>query len=60
AFVQGMSVVLDDVVELVGVGSGRVSFGPNNVVVALSASEKGDGLTPSSVAGARLLLTLLG
>ncbi|GKD20663.1 hypothetical protein Tco_1222366, partial [Tanacetum coccineum] len=29
----------------------RVSSGPNDVVVALSAGEKGDGLTPSSVAG---------
>ncbi|GJX96776.1 hypothetical protein Tco_0352574 [Tanacetum coccineum] len=46
-----MSVVFDDVVELAGVGSGRVSSGLNDVVVALSASEKGAGLTPSSVAG---------
>ncbi|GJW68022.1 hypothetical protein Tco_0122446 [Tanacetum coccineum] len=51
AFVQGMSVVLDDAVELAVVGSGCVSFGPNDVVVALSASEKGDVLTPSSIAG---------
>ncbi|GJR43155.1 hypothetical protein Tco_1311258 [Tanacetum coccineum] len=48
---MGMSVVLDDVAELTGVGSGHVSSGPNDVVVALSASEKGDGLTPSTVAG---------
>ncbi|GKB49848.1 hypothetical protein Tco_0900601, partial [Tanacetum coccineum] len=33
------------------VGSGRVSSGPNDYVVALSAHEKGDGLDPSSVAG---------
>nr|GEV62462.1 hypothetical protein [Tanacetum cinerariifolium] len=32
------------------VRSGCVSSGPNDVVVALSAGEKGDGLTPSSVA----------
>ncbi|GKA73356.1 hypothetical protein Tco_0779658 [Tanacetum coccineum] len=51
AFVQGMSIVLDYVVELVGVGSGRVSSGPNDVVVALFVGKKGDGLTPSSVAG---------
>ncbi|GKB23533.1 hypothetical protein Tco_0862934 [Tanacetum coccineum] len=56
AFVQGMSVLLDDVVELVGVGSGRVSSGPNDVVVALSASEKGDGLTPSSVVGEKAVV----
>ncbi|GKE33257.1 hypothetical protein Tco_1452579 [Tanacetum coccineum] len=51
AFVQGMSVVLDDVVELAGVGSGRVSSGPNDVVVSLFAGEKGDGLTLFSIAG---------
>ncbi|GKA90301.1 hypothetical protein Tco_0812171 [Tanacetum coccineum] len=51
AFVQGISVALDDVMELVEVGSGRVSSVPNDVVVSLFASEKGDGLDPSSVAG---------
>nr|GEV53190.1 hypothetical protein [Tanacetum cinerariifolium] len=51
AFVQGISVALDDSVELVEVGSGCVSSGPNDVVVALSAGEKGDGLDPSSAAG---------
>ncbi|GKB33019.1 hypothetical protein Tco_0872420 [Tanacetum coccineum] len=51
AFMQGISVALDDDVELVEVGSGRVSSGPNDVVVALSAHEKGDGLDPSSAAG---------
>nr|GEV31471.1 hypothetical protein [Tanacetum cinerariifolium] len=45
-----MFFILDDAVELVGVGSGCVSSGPNDVVVALSSGEKGDGLTPSSVA----------
>ncbi|GJR85992.1 hypothetical protein Tco_0210003 [Tanacetum coccineum] len=51
AFVQGNFVALDDVMELVEVGSGRVSSGSNDVVVALSAYEKGDGLDPSSAAG---------
>ncbi|GJW19800.1 hypothetical protein Tco_0667259 [Tanacetum coccineum] len=51
AFVQGIFVALEDAVELVEVGSGRASSGPNDVVVALSAGEKGDGLVPSSVAG---------
>ncbi|GKG42657.1 hypothetical protein Tco_0476955, partial [Tanacetum coccineum] len=30
AFVQGNSVSLDDAIELVAVGSGRISTGPNN------------------------------
>ncbi|GJS87389.1 hypothetical protein Tco_0770025 [Tanacetum coccineum] len=51
AFVHGMYVSLDDAMELAGVGSRRVSSGPNDLVVALSAGEKGDGLTPSFVAG---------
>ncbi|GKE36924.1 hypothetical protein Tco_1460329 [Tanacetum coccineum] len=51
AFVQGMSVVLDDAVELVGVGSGRVFSSPSDVVVALSTGEECDGLAPSSVVG---------
>ncbi|GKF27726.1 hypothetical protein Tco_0094068, partial [Tanacetum coccineum] len=51
AFVQDMYVSLDDDVKLAGVGSGRVSSGLNDVVVALSAGEKCDGLTHSSVAG---------
>ncbi|GKC71988.1 hypothetical protein Tco_1117871, partial [Tanacetum coccineum] len=33
------------------VGSGRVPSGPDDVVVALSAHEKGDGLDSSSAAG---------
>ncbi|GKD06861.1 hypothetical protein Tco_1186546 [Tanacetum coccineum] len=48
---MGISVALDDAVKLVEVGSGHVSSGPNDVVVALSAHEKGDGLDPSYVAG---------
>ncbi|GJY75839.1 hypothetical protein Tco_0480955 [Tanacetum coccineum] len=51
AFVQGISVALNDVVELVEVGSGRVSSGTNDVVVALFVGEKGDGLDPSSATG---------
>nr|GEY36669.1 hypothetical protein [Tanacetum cinerariifolium] len=49
-FVQVISVALDDAVELVEVGSGCVSSDPNDVVVALSAHEKGDGLDPSYAA----------
>nr|GEW11872.1 hypothetical protein [Tanacetum cinerariifolium] len=37
AFVQGMSVVLDDAVELAGIGSGHVSSGLNDVVVSFFA-----------------------
>nr|GEY30260.1 hypothetical protein [Tanacetum cinerariifolium] len=48
---MGISVTLDDDVELVEVDSGRVSFDPNDVVVSLFAHEKGDDLDPSSVAG---------
>ncbi|GJT23139.1 hypothetical protein Tco_0893076 [Tanacetum coccineum] len=42
AFVQGISIALDDVAELVEVGSGRVPSGPNDVVVSLATHEKGD------------------
>nr|GEU85332.1 hypothetical protein [Tanacetum cinerariifolium] len=42
-FVQGASHVMDDDVELSMVGSERVSFGPNDVVVALTIEEKADG-----------------
>ncbi|GJR00077.1 hypothetical protein Tco_0523061 [Tanacetum coccineum] len=51
AFVQGISVALDGVMELVEVGSGRVPFSPDDVLVALSAHDKGDGLDSSSAAG---------
>ncbi|GKC07164.1 hypothetical protein Tco_0998774 [Tanacetum coccineum] len=51
AFVQGNSVSLNDAIELVAIGSGRISTGPNDVVVALSAHEKGNGLDSSSAAG---------
>nr|GEV66340.1 hypothetical protein [Tanacetum cinerariifolium] len=51
AFVQGISVTLEDVVGLVEVGSRRASSEPNDVVVSLSAGEKGNGLVPSSVVG---------
>nr|GEW38185.1 hypothetical protein [Tanacetum cinerariifolium] len=56
AFVQSMSVVLDDFVELVSVGSGRVSFGPNDVVFALFVGEKSDGLTPFFVASVEAIV----
>ncbi|GJU24349.1 hypothetical protein Tco_1162970 [Tanacetum coccineum] len=48
-FVQGASHVVDGNAELTLVGSERVSSGPNDVVVALSIGEKGDGSLPSSV-----------
>ncbi|GKC11611.1 hypothetical protein Tco_1008393, partial [Tanacetum coccineum] len=41
----------EDVVELAEVESGHASSSPNDVVVALSVGEKGDGLVPSSAAG---------
>nr|GEU69569.1 hypothetical protein [Tanacetum cinerariifolium] len=50
AFVHGISVALDDVTELVEVGSRRVLSDPDDVVVALSAHEKGEGLDSSSTA----------
>ncbi|GKC72650.1 hypothetical protein Tco_1118533 [Tanacetum coccineum] len=50
-FMQGISVALDDDVELVEVWLGRVSSGPNDVVVSLFAGEKGDGLVPSLATG---------
>ncbi|GJU74318.1 hypothetical protein Tco_1265723 [Tanacetum coccineum] len=45
---QGTSHVLDDVTEVTVVGSERVSSGLTDVVVALSAGEKGDGSASSS------------
>ncbi|GKC56602.1 hypothetical protein Tco_1084200, partial [Tanacetum coccineum] len=59
AFVQGISVALKDAVGLVEVRSGHASFGPNDVVVDLSAGEKGDGLVPLLLLVKRLLLTPL-
>ncbi|GJU36810.1 hypothetical protein Tco_1185164 [Tanacetum coccineum] len=47
----GTSHVLDDVAEVSAVGSGRVSFGHTDVVVALSVGEKGDGSLLSFAAG---------
>ncbi|GKF99829.1 hypothetical protein Tco_0301520, partial [Tanacetum coccineum] len=35
--------IMFDVAEVSAVGSGSVSFGPTDVVVALSVGEKGDG-----------------
>nr|GEX43372.1 hypothetical protein [Tanacetum cinerariifolium] len=40
---RGVSHTLDDLVEVTVVGSERASSGPNNVVVALSVCEKGNG-----------------
>nr|GEU59194.1 hypothetical protein [Tanacetum cinerariifolium] len=47
-FVQGVSHVVDDVTELTVTWSKCASFGPSDVVVVLSAGEKGDGSVPSS------------
>ncbi|GJR16071.1 hypothetical protein Tco_0798723 [Tanacetum coccineum] len=47
-FVQGVSHVLDDVVEATAVESERISSVPIDVVVALSVGGKGDGSVPSS------------
>ncbi|GJV12613.1 hypothetical protein Tco_1354154 [Tanacetum coccineum] len=44
----GTSHVLDDVAEVTVIGSGRVSSGLIDVVVALSVGEKGDGSLSSS------------
>ncbi|GJR37619.1 hypothetical protein Tco_1213303 [Tanacetum coccineum] len=46
----GTSYVLDDVAEVTVVGSGRVSSGLTDVVMALSVLEKGDGSLPSFAA----------
>nr|GEV35573.1 hypothetical protein [Tanacetum cinerariifolium] len=48
-FMRGISHVLNDVAEVTVVGSERVSSGLSDVVVALSAGEKGDGSAPSSI-----------
>nr|GFD13296.1 hypothetical protein [Tanacetum cinerariifolium] len=45
---MGASHVVDDATELTVTRLEHVSFGPGDVVVALSAREKGDGSTPSS------------
>ncbi|GJW92758.1 hypothetical protein Tco_0172430 [Tanacetum coccineum] len=60
AFVRGISVALDDVMELVEVGSGRVPSGPDDFVVSLSAYEKGNGLDSSSTAGEEAAVNPLG
>nr|GEX62601.1 hypothetical protein [Tanacetum cinerariifolium] len=52
---MGISIVLEDAVELAEVGSGRASSGPNDVVVALFVGEKGDGLVPSSAGEGRVV-----
>nr|GEV29255.1 hypothetical protein [Tanacetum cinerariifolium] len=45
----GASYVVDDVTKLTVIGLDRVSSSPNDVVVALSVGEKGDGFVPSSI-----------
>ncbi|GJY48277.1 hypothetical protein Tco_0438233 [Tanacetum coccineum] len=49
-FVQGTSHVLDDVTKVSVEGSGRVSSGLTDVVIALFAGEKGDDSFPYSIA----------
>ncbi|GKE82072.1 hypothetical protein Tco_1552072, partial [Tanacetum coccineum] len=53
----GASHVVDGNAELTLVRSERVSSGPNDVVVALSSVEKGDGSLPSSVADEEVAAT---
>ncbi|GJT28289.1 hypothetical protein Tco_0908564 [Tanacetum coccineum] len=48
---MGIFVSLEDVVELVEVGSKRATSSPNDVMVTLSVGEKGDRLVPFSTAG---------
>nr|GEV20839.1 hypothetical protein [Tanacetum cinerariifolium] len=48
---MGISIDFDDTIELVVVGSRRVSSGSNDVVVALSVGDKGGGLDPFSATG---------
>ncbi|GKF77780.1 hypothetical protein Tco_0230250, partial [Tanacetum coccineum] len=47
---MGISIALEDAVELVVVRSGCSPSSPSDVVVAPSAGEKADGLVPSSTA----------
>ncbi|GJU01332.1 hypothetical protein Tco_1111670 [Tanacetum coccineum] len=57
AFVHGISVALDDFAELVEVGLRRVPSVLDDVMVALSAYEKGDGLDSFSAAGEEAIVT---
>nr|GFB32549.1 hypothetical protein [Tanacetum cinerariifolium] len=49
-FMQGSSHVLDDAAEVTMVGSGGVSSGLTDVVVAFSTGENGDGSLPFAIA----------
>ncbi|GKF21465.1 hypothetical protein Tco_0070103 [Tanacetum coccineum] len=53
----GAFYVVYDVTELTMTRSERVSSGPSDVVVALSAREKGDSFVPSSVVDEELVAT---
>ncbi|GJU84017.1 hypothetical protein Tco_1291563 [Tanacetum coccineum] len=59
-FVHGASYAIDDAAELTLTGSERVSPSPSDVVVALSAREKGDGSLPSSTADEEAAATPFG
>ncbi|GJS93212.1 hypothetical protein Tco_0800180 [Tanacetum coccineum] len=60
AFVYGISVSLEDVVDLEEVGSGRASSIPNDVVIDLFIGEKGNGLVPFSTPGEEAAANSLG
>ncbi|GKB80661.1 hypothetical protein Tco_0947556, partial [Tanacetum coccineum] len=57
AFMHGASYAIDDAAELTLIGSEHVSPSPSDVVVALSAREKGDGSLPSSTANEKAAAT---
>ncbi|GJS02642.1 hypothetical protein Tco_0319150 [Tanacetum coccineum] len=59
-FVQGVSCILDDVIEVVALESERVSSSPTNFVVALSVDGKCDVLIPSFVAGEQAVINSFG
>ncbi|GJZ57727.1 hypothetical protein Tco_0613221 [Tanacetum coccineum] len=58
--VQGVSRILDDVVEMAAVESERVSSSPTDVVVAFSVDGKGDVLIPSPVVGEEAVINSFG
>ncbi|GJU89771.1 hypothetical protein Tco_1302194 [Tanacetum coccineum] len=57
---QGVSHILDDVIEVAAVESERVSSGPTDIVVALSVDGKGDVLIPSFVASEEAVINSSG
>ncbi|GKE94927.1 hypothetical protein Tco_1579782 [Tanacetum coccineum] len=57
---QGVSCILDDVVEVATLESERISSSPTDVVVALFVDGKGDVLIPSSIAGEEAVINSFG